>query len=256
MNSQNRAVGIIPVRYESTRLPGKALIDLCGKTMIQRVWEGAREAQLLDALFIATDSERIRHECESFGATVVMPEGAFNSGTDRIAAAAAMLSDSYEIIVNIQGDEPLLKGATVDSLIEALERNPSAQIATPVQRCDDMREFHNPSVVKVVKTAKDRALYFSRAPVPLTRSNDSDNYVQYFKHIGLYAYRRAALQQFVSLPPSPLERIEHLEQLRLLEEGVWYHCLEIQETLVAVDTAEDAEQVRLLLEQASDNGGL
>lgn len=247
------AIGVIPARFASVRLPGKPLVDLCGKSMIRRVWEGVCQATQLKRIVVATDDERIAQECLSFGAEVLMTPPELPSGTDRIAHACAMLNTPFDIVVNIQGDEPLLHGRVVDQLVEALYTT-NADVATPIQRIVDARDMLNPAVVKVAITAQGRALYFSRSAIPFARDNEDvatwHERHPYWKHIGLYAYRAAILQRFTALPPSPLERVEALEQLRLVEDGAAFQCVEIADRLIAVDTPEDAERVRAVLQAA------
>lgn len=244
------AIGIIPARYASTRLPGKPLLDLKGKSMIRRVWEGAREAASLSRLVVATDDERVVEECRRFGAEVVLTPSALASGTDRIACTCDLLQQHFDVIVNIQGDEPLLRGQVIDRLVMAL-RESGADVATPVQHITTSAELYNPTVVKVVMDTTGRALYFSRSPIPFLRDvTEQEAWVhhhRFWKHIGLYAYTNKTLARFVSLPPSALEQVEALEQLRLLEDGALFHCVEISDTLLAIDTPEDAERVRVLL---------
>lgn len=245
-----KAVGIIPARYASVRLPAKPLVDLCGKSMIQRVWEGASESSLLERVVVATDDERIADACRVFGAEVVLTSPDLLSGTDRIAAAHRALEQQYDIVVNIQGDEPLLRGSLVDSLVQALYDS-EADVATPVTAISLLEDLVNPAVVKVAMHPAGRALYFSRSPIPFFRDAAQHDWLSrypYKKHIGLYAYRIAALERFVALPPSLLERAESLEQLRLLEDGAVFHCVETDIHLVAIDTPEDAERVRALLQ--------
>lgn len=244
------AIGIIPARFASVRLPGKPLVDLHGKSMIRRVWEGACQATQLSRVVVATDDERIANECASFGAEVLLTPAELPSGTDRIAHAYTLLNTSFDIVVNIQGDEPLLRGRVVDQLVEAL-RTTTADVATPIQRVTQARDITNPAVVKVVIGRTGQALYFSRNAIPFVRDIADismwHEHHTYWKHIGLYAYRTAVLHRFTELPPSPLERLEALEQLRLLEDGATFHCVEITDQLVAIDTPADAEHVRQLL---------
>lgn len=243
-------IGVIPSRYASTRLPGKPLIDLNGKSMIRRVWEGAREATSLSRLVVATDDERVAEECNSFGAEVVLTPSSLASGTDRIAYACELLQEQFDVIVNIQGDEPLLRGTVIDRLVAALSEG-NMEVATPVQQIKTYEELINPAVVKVVMNTAGKALYFSRSPVPflrdITNRETWTNHHTFWKHIGLYAYTRAALKRFIALPPSPLEQLEALEQLRLLEDGASFLCIEIDDILLAVDTPEDAARVRAVL---------
>lgn len=245
-----KSIGIIPARYGSTRFEGKPLVDLCAKTMIRRVWEGANESKLLNRIIIATDDERIADECRKMGADFVLSQKRFVSGTDRIADAYVNLGEKFDIVVNIQGDEPLLHGNIIDDLVCALE-NSSADVATPVKKISAISELENPTIVKVVMNSNGMALYFSRSPIPHIRGDFLENWLEkqeFWKHIGLYAYKTSALSRFVNLPPSPLEIAEQLEQLRLLEDGAVYQCVKTEQNLIAIDTPEDAEKVRSILE--------
>ncbi len=241
------AAGIIPVRYESTRFPGKPLIDLEGKSMIHRVWEGARSSRLLETVVIATPDTIIAEHTRSFGASVVLTPDPFPSGSDRVAWVARHHFPRADIIVNIQGDEPLITGDLIDQLVTALRSTPGADVATLIEPIDATEAVADPSIVKVVHNRGGYALYFSRAPIPYTRTPLEKPY--YYKHIGIYAFRASILQEFVTLPPSPLERIEGLEQLRLLENGKTILCIETSHPLIGVDTPEDADRVRQLLRQ-------
>lgn len=215
--------------------------------MIQRVWESAKTAQFLDKVIIATDDERIAGVCRRFGAEVVMTVSELPSGTDRIAEAYRLYEREFDVVVNIQGDEPLLRGEIIDDLLSALVAQPKADVATPVKKITEAEDLTNPSVVKVVLGSHRQALYFSRNPIPHIR--DSSAYVEwvqlhsFWKHIGIYAYRTATLLQFQQLPVSHLEQAEQLEQLRLLEAGAQFICVETPHTLIAIDTPADLEHV-------------
>jgi len=242
-------VGIIPARYTSTRFPGKPLIDLEGQTMLERVWRAACAALVFDKVVIATDSEHIVVEAQRIRAEVVLTSPDEPSGTDRCYAAIRAMKISPDIIVNIQGDEPLLQPNVLKHCVEAL-RSAGADVATPVKRISDVLDLTNPNVVKVALAASGRALYFSRSPIPHQRGVDVAQWLaarEYWKHIGLYAYTAAALTQHVMLPPSPLERTEHLEQLRLLGQGAYFTCVEVEHDALSVDTPEDADRVRAIL---------
>jgi len=242
-------IGIIPARYASTRLPGKPLIDLEGQTMIERVWRAATASSAFDRVVIATDSEHIIAEAQRIRAEVVLTSVDEPSGTDRCYAAIRALKITPEIIVNIQGDEPLLQPNVLTHCVEAL-RSTGADVATPITRISDVLELADPNVVKVARTVAGRALYFSRSPIPHQRGVDMALWLatgEYWKHIGLYAYTAKALKQHVMLPLSPLERMEHLEQLRLLEHGAYITCVEVDHDAMGVDTPEDAERVRVIL---------
>jgi 3-deoxy-manno-octulosonate cytidylyltransferase (CMP-KDO synthetase) len=249
-------VAIIPARFASTRLPGKPLSDIHGKTMIQRVHERARAAATVDRVVVATDDQRIADVVRSFGGEAVMTSPLHATGTDRLAEAVRGLE--AEVVVNVQGDEPMLDPAGIDAVARALLHDPSLPIATlslPLRRAEEMLL---PSVVKVVCDARGDALYFSRSPIPHVRlgaSSDPHAAAEASvarclarKHVGLYAYRREALLRFASLPPSPLEEAEGLEQLRALHHGMRIRVVPVDgEGSVAVDTPEDLERVRALL---------
>jgi 3-deoxy-manno-octulosonate cytidylyltransferase (CMP-KDO synthetase) len=249
-------VAIIPARFASTRLPGKPLSDIHGKTMIERVYERARAARVVERVLVATDDERIASAVARFGGDVVMTSPAHATGTDRLAEAAAAIE--ADIIVNVQGDEPLLDPAGIDAAAEALVHDPSLEVATLAVPLRSTEEMLLPSVVKVVTDAAGNALYFSRSPIPYVRLRAAAEprataeaaVVRGLarKHIGLYAYRRTALLRFASLPPSPLEEAEGLEQLRALHHGMRIRVVPVDgEGGVAVDTPEDLERVRALL---------
>lgn len=241
-------VGIIPARFASTRLPGKPLIDLEGQTMIERVWRAASAVSAFDRVVITTDSEHIVAEAQRFKAEVVLTSPDEPSGTDRCYAALRTLGITPDIVVNIQGDEPLLQPTVLLQCIDAL-RQTHADVATPVVAISNDEVLHDPNVVKVVRGSDGRALYFSRSPIPFARGAQAawTEVAAYWQHIGLYAYRMNALTRHVLLAPSPLERAESLEQLRLLEDGATIMCVETDHHSVAVDTPEDAERVRALL---------
>jgi 3-deoxy-manno-octulosonate cytidylyltransferase (CMP-KDO synthetase) len=249
-------VAIIPARYAATRLPGKPLCDIHGKTMIERVHERARAARRVDRVVVATDDERIAAVVRGFGGEALMTSAAHPTGTDRLAEALASID--AEVVVNVQGDEPMLDPAAIDAAVEALVHDPALDMATvslPLRRVEEMLA---PSVVKVVTGVSCDALYFSRSPIPHVRlagGGDARSVAEAAvarglarKHVGLYAYRRAALLRLASLPPSPLEEAEGLEQLRALSIGMRIRVVPIEgEGGVAVDTPEDLERVRALL---------
>ena len=207
-------VGIIPARWASQRFPGKPAVLISGRSMLQRVWEGARRRSLRRDVLVATDDERIVQLCETFGATAVMTSPHHHSGTDRLAEVAAGLDD--DVIVNIQGDEPLIEPKVIDAAIEALNSNPEAPMATVVHIAEP-EALADPNRVKVVLDRQGRALYFSRSPIPALRRGKPPK--TSWQHVGLYAYRRNFLQTFVSLPLGDAETAEGLEQLRTLENG-------------------------------------
>jgi len=249
-------VAIIPARFASTRLPGKPLSDIHGKTMIQRVYERACAARRPDRVVVATDDERIAAVVRAFGGEAVMTSRDHATGTDRLAEAAA--AGDAEIVVNVQGDEPMLDPRGVDAAAEALLADPALPMATLSLPLESVDEMLAPSVVKVVVDAAGDALYFSRAPIPHLRLGASDDPRASAaaavarglarKHVGLYAYRREALLRFPALPRSPLEEAEGLEQLRALHHGLRIRVVAIDgPAAVAVDTPEDLERVRALL---------
>lgn len=232
-----RILGVIPARFASTRFPGKALATLAGKVIIQHVYERASRAQSITQLVIATDDPRIRDAAESFGAVVHMTRPDHPSGTDRVAEVAT--SDPAEIIVNVQGDEPMIEPGAIDTAVLALLDDPFCPMATLKKRIEDPAELTNPNVVKVVTGHTGRALYFSRSTIPSGAGGD----VACFKHIGLYVYRREFLLGYSRMAVGPLERAERLEQLRALENG---HAIRVAETSyesLGVDTPEDLKRI-------------
>jgi len=243
-----KIVGVIPSRYASTRLPGKPLIEIAGKPLVQWVWEAARRVPSFSEVVIATDDERIRSVAEGFGATVAMTRPECPSGTDRIAEALA--GREADIVVNIQGDEPLMDPAVVEGCVQALLQDEGAHVASAMTPIKNDEEYLAPHVVKVVTSSAGRALYFSRSPLPNTSRLDPQERIAAppaMKHLGLYVYRREALQSFVDLPPSRYEQIEKLEQLRFLEAGYQIRMVEVLADAIGVDTAEDVERVEKLL---------
>jgi 3-deoxy-manno-octulosonate cytidylyltransferase (CMP-KDO synthetase) len=242
-------VAIIPVRYASTRLPGKPLVDLCGQSMLERVWRAATSATLIDRVVVATDDDRIVVEARRIGADVCRTSPTCASGTDRCFEALGYVTVPPTLVVNVQGDEPLLEGGTLDGLVDAALRS-GADVTTLVRAIELSSDLANPNMVKVVRGASGNALFFSRSAVPYIRDVPCTEWLQhtpYWQHIGLYAYTPQALALHVSLPPSHLEQLEGLEQLRLLEKGASFHCVETTANLKAVDTPADAEEVRRIL---------
>jgi len=244
-------VGVIPARYAATRLPGKPLVDLCGQTMIERVWRAAAACAELDRVIIATDSELIAAEAARIGAEVMLTDPNLPSGTDRCYAVVQQLDAEPDVVINIQGDEPLLEASVLTRLVTALS-NSDADVSTPVTRIAHHADIADPNVVKVAMSADNTAVYFSRSPIPHLRGVPEMEWLShqvYWKHIGVYAYRAAALQHHVQLPVSQLERSESLEQLRLLESGTRFIAVETDVQFISVDTPEDAERVRAYLTQ-------
>ena len=246
---------VIPARLRSTRLPGKPLLPIAGKPMIQHVWEQARKSGA-ERVVIATDDASIVEACQAFGAEVLLTRADHESGTDRLAEVAAALGlPADAIVVNVQGDEPLIPPSIIDQVAANLAAHPEAGIATLGEPIEDVAALFNPNVVKVVADCNGLALTFSRAPLPWARDALAQNREQlpegvpYRRHIGMYAYRAGFLQDFVGWGPCWLEKTEALEQLRALWHGVRIHVADALEAPpVGVDTPEDLERVRRLLE--------
>ena len=246
-----QTVGIIPARYRSTRFPGKPLANILGRPMIRHVYERASLSATLDALYVATDDSRIMEAVESFGGKCLATAGDHPTGTDRLAEAARLLDlPNDAVVVNIQGDEPLVDPRMIDILAESLARDSGCPMATLAFPGAGVEDYLSPNTVKVVMDHEGRALYFSRSPVPHHRDGGSTP-PPWFKHLGFYAYRNAFLQSFSSLPPGRLEELEKLEQLRALEHG---HSIRVGISPVdtcGVDTPEDLERVVRLLRNTS-----
>jgi 3-deoxy-manno-octulosonate cytidylyltransferase (CMP-KDO synthetase) len=244
------AIAIIPARYASTRLPGKPLVSLSGKTMIERVWERTRSASKISRVIIATDDERIVQAASGFGAVAVMTRPEHRSGTERIAEVAATLAGKNdEIFVNVQGDEPLIEPAAIDTAVEAVESDKTVSVATLMVPIAKPAGIMDPNIVKVVVDFDGNALYFSRAPIPWVRDRNTPVHAQHMKHLGLYAFRRDALLDFPTLPLGDLERIEQLEQLRWMENGYKIRLAETPHDSVSVDVPEDVVHVEELLRE-------
>jgi 3-deoxy-manno-octulosonate cytidylyltransferase (CMP-KDO synthetase) len=237
-----KRVIVIPARYASVRLPGKALLPIAGKPLIRWVYERATAATLADDVLIATDDERIRQACEAFNASVVMTSPDCASGTDRVRQA--LIGREADIVINLQGDEPQVKPAIIDGLIRVMEEEEGLLMATLCAKIADREEYENPNVVKVVRDVHGSALYFSRAPLPyLRKSSDAPVY----KHIGIYAFSRTFLEIFVGLPKGKLEEAESLEQLRALEAGYRIKTLLVEYEGIGIDTPEDLERARKVM---------
>jgi len=236
-------VVVIPARYHSTRLPGKPLLEIAGKSMIQRAWEGAKQSSA-DAVIVATDDQRIYQAVRDFGADVEMTSIDHSSGSDRVQEVVQKLGFSPDqIVVNVQGDEPLLPSELIDQVAINLKNTPPAGIATLASVLTKESEFKNPSVVKVVRDKNGFALYFSRSPIPQSLTFKSVDVG--FKHIGIYAYRLGVLNRFVSYPIGDIERVERLEQLRALENGIQIHVGIVEHDLPkGVDTQADLDHAR------------
>ncbi len=240
-----KVVVIIPARYASTRLPGKPLVSLAGKPMIQRVYEQARLAARVDSVLVATDDERIVKAVEKFGGEARMTRSNHRTGTERVAEVAA--HEEGEVFVNVQGDEPLLNPASVDAAVASLLEEPAAAISTLATHIKIPAEIMDPNVVKTVLDFDGNALYFSRAPIPWVREAASKMQVRHLKHLGMYVFQRDALLEYPTLPQGELERIEQLEQLRWLENGWKIRVAEVEHDGVSVDVPEDVARVEKLL---------
>ncbi|HEX4068242.1 MAG TPA: 3-deoxy-manno-octulosonate cytidylyltransferase [Acidobacteriaceae bacterium] len=238
-------LAVIPARLGSTRLPRKVLREIAGEPMIAWVYRAARACPLLDQVLIATDSDEVLQFAQAHGLPAVFTPVDCASGTDRVYAVAQSIP--ADIYVNIQGDEPLLTPDHFTPLLQLFER-PEVQVATLAVRCPP-GEIAKPSTVKVVTAADDRALYFSRATIPFDR--DNSGFAGYRKHLGIYAYRKAALERFATLPPSWVEQVERLEQLRLLDNGIPIHVAAAPSDTIGVDTEEDLRAVETILSSRS-----
>jgi 3-deoxy-manno-octulosonate cytidylyltransferase (CMP-KDO synthetase) len=239
-----KILGVIPARFQSTRFPGKVLAPIASKPMLQHVYERASQSRYLTSIIVATDDERVFDAARSFGATVRMTSPDHSSGTDRAAEIAS--ADTAEIVVNIQGDEPLIDPAAIDTAILPLVHDPEVVMATLKKKIEDPREIIDPNVVKVVTAHNGDAIYFSRCPIPFDRDRSAS--VPYFKHIGLYVYQRDFLLNYSALPVGPLEQSERLEQLRALENGIPIRVVETEYESLGVDTPEDLARVSRLFE--------
>jgi 3-deoxy-manno-octulosonate cytidylyltransferase (CMP-KDO synthetase) len=241
----SKAVVIIPARWDSTRFPGKPLYEIAGKPLLRHVWERCCRARKIDATIIATDDMRIAEAAFAWGAEVALTSAKHQSGTDRVAEVAKR-SKNFSIIVNVQGDEPLVDPRLVDRFVETLRTNRDVGIVTAAHLFSDARDALSPHQVKVVIDRAGNALYFSRAPIPTSRNLEGGRSF-FLRHQGIYGFRRTTLLQFVRWKPTPLERCESLEQLRALENGVRVHVLVTKHGSPGVDTPADAQAVAALL---------
>jgi len=238
-----KILGVIPARLASSRFPGKVLAPIASKPMLQHVYERASRARYLTSTIIATDDERVFEAARSFGARVRMTLPDHPSGTDRVAEIAS--AESCDIVVNIQGDEPLIDPDAIDAAILPMTHDDDIQMATLKKRIVDPREIADPNVVKVITDLNGDAIYFSRLPIPYHRDAEPD---VHYKHIGLYLYRRDFLLAYPTLPVGPLEQAERLEQLRALENGLKIRVVETDYESLGVDTPQDLERVAALFE--------
>jgi 3-deoxy-manno-octulosonate cytidylyltransferase (CMP-KDO synthetase) len=240
-----KILAVIPARYASSRFPGKALAQLDSRTMLEHVYDRVSMARYLSSIIIATDDDRIYNEARRFGARVQMTRGDHVSGTDRVAEVASAWEDA-EIVVNIQGDEPLIDPAAIDAAVLPLLEEPAIPMGTLKKRIEDPREICDPNVVKVVTDRFENAVYFSRSTIPFPRDPGTEDSVIHYKHIGLYVYRRDFLLRYSGFPVGPLEQAERLEQLRALENGFRIRVVETDYESLGVDTPADLERVEAL----------
>jgi len=242
----SEVVIVIPARYGSTRLPGKPLVPLAGKPMIQHVFERAKLAKTAARVIVAADDERIVSRVREFGGEARMTRMDHRTGTERIAEVAAHVDG--QVFVNVQGDEPLLEPAAIDTLVTALFEQPAAAIATVAVPIRTPADIMDPNVVKTVLDFDENALYFSRAPIPWVRDSAHKTHARHLKHLGLYVFQRDALLEYPTLPQGELERLEQLEQLRWMENGWKIRVAEVEHDAVSVDVPEDVERVEKLLQ--------
>jgi 3-deoxy-manno-octulosonate cytidylyltransferase (CMP-KDO synthetase) len=237
-------LAVIPARFQSSRFPGKMLANILGKSLIQRTYESSKECLLIDKLIVATDDERIFDHVKSFGGDVVMTSIDCLNGTYRIVDALKRYPEltQYNIVVNIQGDRPCIPAQSIEEVVKALKSNPHDVMATPVVRIEDPEEVQNPASVKCVLDKNGYALYFSRSPIPHTKTQ-----APYYKHIGLYAYTKDFLLEYAELHDTPLQLNEDLEQLKVLEHGYRIKTVEIKEVDLSVDYLEDITKVEKYL---------
>jgi len=246
-SNKPHVVIVIPARFGSTRLPGKPLVSLAGKPMIQHVYERATMAGQADRVIVATDDERIVKAVETFGGTARMTRPDHRTGTERVAEVAA--HETGDVFVNVQGDEPLLDPVAVDTAVNALLEEPAAAIATVATLIKTPADILDPNVVKTVLDFDSNGIYFSRAPIPWVRDTGGKIQVRHLKHLGLYVFQRDALLEYPTLPQGELERIEQLEQLRWLENGWKIRVAEVEHDAVSVDVPEDVARVEKLLQK-------
>lgn len=236
-----KIIGVIPARYGSTRLPGKPLVNINGKPMIQHVWESSKKSKLINELYVATDDKRIYDTVTGFGGNAVMTSKKHKSGSDRIGEVIKNMK--CDIVLNIQGDEPFINPLNIDKAIKPLIKDKNIQVSTLCTPIKNIEEIDNPNVVKAVIDKNSFALYFSRFGIPFDR--DMANNIIYYKHIGLYVYRKKYLLEFIKLKPSKLEMAEKLEQLRILENGKKIKVVVTNIDSFTIDTNKDLKKLRL-----------
>jgi 3-deoxy-manno-octulosonate cytidylyltransferase (CMP-KDO synthetase) len=246
-----RVIGVIPARYGATRFKGKVLADLMGKPVIQRVYEAAKKAKALDRLIVATDDERVMKTVEGFGGKAILTSVDHQTGTDRLTEVVNPVD--VKVVVNIQGDEPLVHHTMINELARTILSDDSINMTTIIKRIEDRDEIINPNVVKVVVDKDKNALYFSRSPIPFERNRQAKCH---YKHLGLYAYTKDFLFTFTNLPKSELEQAESLEQLRAIEHGYKIKTIETKYETVGIDTPKDLKKAKNILKKRENSVGL
>ena len=241
-----KKVIIIPARLDSSRLPKKVLLDLKGKTVIQRVYEQCLKVKNVDGVYIATDSIEIKEVCETFTNKVVITKSTHQSGTDRIGEAVSAIA--CDIVINVQGDEPFIEPSLIEALVNSFS-NSDISMTSAMSKINNVKDLHNPNVVKVVTDLHNNALFFSRSLLPFPRdvkeisiAKEVLEKYQFYRHIGIYGYRKDFLLKFVNMEQSYLEKVEKLEQLRALENGFKIKMIEAESSLIGIDTQEDYEE--------------
>ena len=243
--SNKKILGVIPARYASTRFPAKPLADIGGKSMIRRVYEQVAKCNAVSNVVVATDHEEIFKEVETFGGKALMTQASHQSGTDRCYEAYELIGESYDYVINIQGDEPFINPKQITELSHILDGK--SEIATLAKKIDKVDDVFDPNIVKVVLSAHSQGIYFSRSPIPFQRNIERNAYLNthdYYKHIGIYAYRTDILSKITQLPISSLEKTESLEQLRWIENG---YTIKVAKTIyqsIGIDTPEDLQKVK------------
>ncbi len=247
-NPDYKIIGVIPARYGSTRFPGKPLVEIKGKSLIQRTYENAAKCASFDSIIIATDDKRIYEHADSFGADVVMTSSDCLTGTDRVLEAINNIKDNIDdsaIIVNVQGDEPCISPDTINTIIEALIKNPDAVMATAASKITDIADLKDPSVVKCALDTAGNALYFSRSCIPYVRNPKKMS--THHRHLGIYAFRKEFLLKYSQLAPTPLQLAEDLEQLKILERGYKIKVAIVEDSDIGVNTPDDAKKLEKIL---------
>ncbi|HWA34389.1 MAG TPA: 3-deoxy-manno-octulosonate cytidylyltransferase [Cyclobacteriaceae bacterium] len=251
-----KILGVIPARYASSRFPGKPLADLLGKSMVHRVYLQCKKAKHLDEVVVATDHHEILDHVLAFGGKAVLTSEHHPSGTDRCREALELQQNTFDFVINIQGDEPFIDPQQIDLLCGTL--NPTTELATLIQKIKTIDQILSPGEAKVVLKANKEAMYFSRSPIPFVQKEDQNNWLAnttFYRHVGLYAYRHDILKKITMLPVSPLERAESLEQLRWIENGFRIKTVETDiEDGMCIDTPEDLEKARIYMKASLTHG--